>query len=60
MKISGLQSISSSVAGILTPALTAVVISILDIYYVFVIDIVTFLIAVFSLLCFVHKFNIYD
>lgn len=45
LKIAGLQSISSSIVGILTPALATTLISFFNIKYIFAFDIVTFLFA---------------
>jgi MFS family permease len=53
MKIGGLQSISSSIIGILTPALCTALISFFGIKLIFLIDIATFLFAFFSLLFFI-------
>lgn len=54
MKIGGLQSVSSSVVGILTPALATAFITFFGINMVFVVDIATFIFAFISLLCFVE------
>lgn len=53
IKISGLQSISSSVIGILTPALATTLITFFGIKLVFIVDIATFLFAFISLLFFI-------
>lgn len=45
LKISGLQSISSSAIGILTPALSTVFITFFGIYSIFMIDLLSFIIA---------------
>lgn len=54
VKIGGLQSISGSIIGILTPALAMAIISFVGIDAIFIIDVATFLFAVISLLYLVH------
>lgn len=50
MRIGGLQSISNSAIGILTPALATSLVTFVGISVIFIIDILTFIIAVISLL----------
>lgn len=52
--IGGLQSISSSIVGILTPAFATALMAFAGIYVIFVIDLATFLVAFLSLLCLIH------
>lgn len=53
LRIGGLQSISSSVVGIITPALATALITFVGIKMIFIIDIVTFIFAFVSLLSFI-------
>jgi MFS family permease len=53
MKIGGLQSISGSVIGILTPALATALITFFGLPLVFIVDIATFLFAFITLLFFI-------
>lgn len=54
LKIGGLQSISSSAVGIITPALAATILSFYGINPIFFIDISSFVIAFVSLLCLIQ------